>query len=737
MPLVAFALLSYLGGLLAGFSGSLPVSVTAIIAAGVLGSRQRRVATIAFAALATGGVAVATAVVRDERSCIDTAAHSAAITVVVDDSISPGAFARGQLEACRSSVGLMVSQGSGPAGSVIVAAGEITRSTRGLSVAHASVRVVRGPSFLRRWRTAAGHSIERTFRDDAPLVKALLVADWSDLSPDVRDRYAAAGLSHILSISGLHIAIIAAALELTLEMVGISKRRAGVATIAVSVFYVALIGAPLPAVRTVLMSSTILFGRLAQRNIAKWAIISVGAAHPIIDPPVVLDAGFQLSVIGVAALLAAGEAGKRLRLRELKWHLDTLTQALLSTTMATIASAPIVAWIFGRISVVGPLTNLAAGPIVALAQPMIFLGMILAPLGPAGRFVADASHPLLIALDRVAATGAAIPGATIGVHPTTMAAALSCVLCGAILVACAARYWITPTIVAVCAAAGIIWQPIARRSSGQLELHMIDVGQGDAIALRTPAGRWILIDAGGAWRGGDAGKSIVVPYLGRRGGSVDAFILSHPHTDHVGGAATVLHALHPTRYIDPGFPGSAEPYRKSLDVARAERVRWRRAHPGDELEIDGVSLRILAPDSSWTAALADPNLASTVVLAQYGDVRMLLMGDAERPEEDWLLSHARNDLHADILKVGHHGSRTSSTEPFLAAVRPRAALVSVAARNSYHLPSPEIMQRLGVYGAQVLRTDRLGTIIARTDGARIWINAAGDEWELSRASQPP
>jgi competence protein ComEC len=634
-------------------------------------------------------------------------------------------------------VGISIAQGNAAAGSVVVATGEITRSARGLSVAHGSVRTVRGPSLLRRWRTAAGHSIERTFRDDAPLVKALLVADWSGLAPDVRDRYAAAGLSHILSISGLHIAIIAAALELTLELIGISKRRAGVATIAVSVFYVALIGAPLPAVRTVLMSSTILFGRLAQRNIAKWAIIAVGAAHPIIEPTVVLDAGFQLSVIGVAALLAAGETGKRLRLRELKWHLGTLAQALLSTTVATIASAPIVAWIFGRISVVGPLTNLAAGPIVALAQPMIFLGMILAPVGPVGRFIADASHPLLTALDRVAATGAAIPGATIGVNPTVTVAALSGVMCGAIIVACASRHWITPAIVATAAASAIVWSPFAQRSTGQLELHMIDVGQGDAIALRTPAGRWVLIDAGGAWRGGDAGKSIVVPYIGRRGGNVESFILSHPHTDHVGGAATVLHALHPASYIDPGFPGAAEPYRKSLDVARIDRVRWGRAHPGDDFEVDGVSLRILAPDSAWTAALDDPNLASTVVLARYGEVRILLMGDAERPEEEWLLSHARNDLHADILKVGHHGSRTSSTEAFLTAVRPRAALVSVAARNSYHLPSPEIMQRLEAYGAQVLRTDRLGTIIARTDGARIWINAAGDEWELSRASPPP
>jgi competence protein ComEC len=117
-------------------------------------------------------------------------------------------------------------------------------------------------------------------------------------------------------------------------------------------------------------------------------------------------------------------------------------------------------------------------------------------------------------------------------------------------------------------------------------------------------------------------------------------------------------------------------------------------------------------------------------------VRMLLMGDAERPEEDWLLDHELAALHADILKVGHHGSGTSSSDEFLDAVQPRLALVSVGAGNSYHLPTPEVMRRLAGRGAQVLRTDRLGTIVARTDGERVFIEAAGDAWELPKRSPP-
>jgi competence protein ComEC len=148
-------------------------------------------------------------------------------------------------------------------------------------------------------------------------------------------------------------------------------------------------------------------------------------------------------------------------------------------------------------------------------------------------------------------------------------------------------------------------------------------------------------------------------------------------------------------------------------------------------------MKLLAPDSAWTASLVDPNLASVVVLVQYGAVRMLLMGDAERPEEDWLLEHGAGELHADILKVGHHGSGTSSSEEFLAAVEPRLALVSVGAGNSYGLPTPAVMHRLAALGAQVLRTDRLGTIVARTDGRRVYVDAAGDEWELPPHSPPP
>lgn len=737
MPLVVLSLGCYLAGLLAGFGAGPALFVVSSGVAGMAAlvgwSRGRHIAAL-FGALVLAGAAIARASAATSDACATTSPRHATLRAVVGDSVSPGGYVPAEVEACGRAW-ITVENGHALAGSRVTADGVVTRTQRGLLIDHATVAVERGPSILVRWRQAAGRAIDRTFGTDAPLVRALLIADRTELAPEVRDRFAAAGLAHILAIAGLHVGIIALAIELTLHLIGVPRGRANAFTIAAVVLYVAVIGAPIPAVRAAAMLTLYLVSRLAQRPTSRWAIVALGAAQPLLDPRVVLDAGYQLSVVGVTAMIAAARVGKRAGVHRLPVLARTPASILIGTTVATIGSAPIVAWVFGRISLAAPLTNLAATPLIAFAQPMLFAGMLLAPIHPLASLLADAAHPLLAGLDRVAGIAAATPGAIVLVAPTPACAAVAAVMSAAFIVACASREWKTPATIAAVAAAVLVWLPIGRArveaaTDGELELHMIDVGQGDAIALRTPHGHWILVDAGRAWRGGDAGRQTVVPYLGRRGGSLDLFVLSHPHTDHVGGATTVLDALHPLTYVDAGFPGPAEAYRASLDAAKRDHVRWLRAHPDDAMAIDGVSLEFLAPDSAWTASLDDPNLASVVMLVRYGDVRLLFMGDAEQPEEEWLLAHERDELHADVLKVGHHGSKTSSSERFLDAVAPRLALVSVGAGNSYHLPTPAVMERLVAHGAQVLRTDRLGTIVARTNGHRITIDAAGDTWEL-------
>jgi len=159
--------------------------------------------------------------------------------------------------------------------------------------------------------------------------------------------------------------------------------------------------------------------------------------------------------------------------------------------------------------------------------------------------------------------------------------------------------------------------------------------------------------------------------------------------------------------------------------------------PGQQsLSVDGVTVRFLAPDSAWAAESRDANDASAVALVEYKAVRFLLVGDAERAEEDWLVVHARRDLRADVLKVGHHGSSTSSTPLFLSAVHPRVALVSVGLGNDYGHPSADVMRRLDEVGAQVFRTDIFGTVVVRTDGRALTVHADESEWPISsRASR--
>ena len=592
--------------------------------------------------------------------------------------------------------------------------------------------------FLPRLRDRAARSIDRTFAEDAPLARALLIADQHQIPTEMRDRYAAAGLIHMLSISGLHVAVIAAAMELLFQVARLSRRASLLGAFVTTAVYVGVIGAPPPALRSAAMLGVAMSSRIWQRPTSVWAAWALGAFVPLLSPRTAVDVGYQLSVLGMCALVASGALWRRHLAERMTGWRAKVGRELVTSVVACAVTAPLVAWVFGRISLIAPLSNLVAAPVITLAQPILFLALVVAPFATVARFFAQAVHPLLFAFDWIAWRAAAVPGAAIGVSATAPAAVLAAVAAGAIVVACVSRFPARAAVVGI-AALGILAVAPAfpAGSTKDVELHVLDVGQGDAILLRTDRGRWILFDAGPGWPGGDAGRSTVLPYIRRRGGGLEAFVLSHPHTDHVGGAATVLTAMHPRTYWDAAFAGGSQAYIASLTAAKNEDIEWHRVHPGDSLQIDGVTLSFLAPDSTWTVGLTDPNLASTIALVRFGMVRFLLVGDAEREEEDWLLARYHDGLRAQVLKVGHHGSSTSSSDAFLAAVHPEVAVISVGAGNKYGHPSGDVLYALARVGAEVVRTDQAGTVIVRTDGARIEVEAKGAKWELSQESSAP
>lgn len=741
MPLVMLAYIAVAAGLLMGSGGALfPAVVTAAFAAAIAIWR-RSLEGISLAGLAVAGGVTGWSVARADAQCAVAIETSGYATVRLREDARPGASVRGFASGsgCRVAVRIRVGNGSAPAGATVVARGVARREGQRVSMADARVRIEREPGLLARWRTRAGDTIDSLYGGQAPLARALLIADERDISPAIRRQFADAGIIHMLSVSGLHVAVLAEGVVLVLMIAGASTRRAElVATITIGTF-VLFVGAPSPAVRSAAMYTAVIISRRLQRPTSPWALLALGAALPLIQPRVMNEIGYHLSVAGMAGLIASGKLARRLPFDRMPVWGRRLARETLATIVASAVTAPIVAWHFGRVSLAAPLTNLAAAPLFGLAQPVLFLSLALAPIRPVAALLADGTRVLLAGIEKVGAIGAEIPASALDVQPGAVTALLLVAASASLLAAGASRYWGRPALVSALAIGAALWWPVVRRAGSRVELHMIDVGQGDAIALRTPRWRWILVDAGDQWREGDLGERVVAPYLRRRGGEIAAFILSHPHADHIGGAASVIRRMPVSFLWDGGFPQGSSVYEGVLDAARERGVAWRAARMNSTVEIDGVRLTVLSPDSAEIAAAPDANAASVVVMAEYRGVRILLTGDAERDVESRLAQRLGRTLRADVLKVGHHGSATSTTPPLLDAVAPRLALVSVGAGNRYGHPSPDVLDALRARGTQVVRTDDGGSIVVGIDGSdKLHITTEDSRWTLrrSRATAP-
>src|SRR5205814_7895999 len=310
----------------------------------------------------------------------------------------------------------------------------------------AHLRDQRDETALVALRARAARAIDRTFGGDAPLARALLIADQHEIPTEMRDRYAAAGLIHMLSISGLHVAVIASAMELLFQVGRMSRRASLLGAFLATGLYVAVIGAPAPALRSAAMLGVSMTSRLAQRPTSPWAAWAIGAFVPLVQPRIAVDVGYQLSVLGMCALVAAGALWKRHLAGRLDGWRGKLARELVTSLVACAVTAPLVAWVFGRISLIAPVSNLVAAPIITLAQPILFLALVAGPFVPLARMFAEAVHPLLFAFDWIAWATASIPGAAVTVSITLIAALLAALAATALVVACCSRYPARPVI---------------------------------------------------------------------------------------------------------------------------------------------------------------------------------------------------------------------------------------------------------------------------------------------------
>jgi competence protein ComEC len=578
-------------------------------------------------------------------------------------------------------------------------------------------------------RRAARDRVDLLFGDRASLAASLLLAQRDALDGEVRERFARAGLSHLLAISGLHVGLVCGLLLLLGSLLRMERRWRAVLAGAGTVGYVLLLGAPHSASRAALQLVLLLAATALQRPTRPEALVAAAAMVLLaLEPAALLSAGFQLSFAGVAGLLAlrrpflgvlgvgnttdapASQAGRAWR-----WLADALATSL----AATLATAPIVAWHFSQVAPIGIVANLVAIPLLSLALPALVVALLVGAVAPAaGAFLAGPGSLALGLLDRTAAFAAAIPGGAITVHGTTALVWTAAAFSGYVASQRLGRVRTAIRAAAWAAIAGLILAAAPLRPpTGAVEIHVIDVGQGDAVAVRSPRGRWVLVDAGVAGRGYDTGERLVVPYLARRGARrVEGIVLTHPHADHMGGAAAVVRALRPRWTGDPGSAVPSPVYLHLLRAARDQGITWVGLREGHALVLDGVRFQVLHPLRVGETE-PDANDLSVVVLVSFGDFRALLTGDATAAVETRIVERFPHGLGAQVLKVGHHGSHTSTTVEFLDAASPAIALVSAGRGNRYGHPHRVVVDRLTDAGVRVYRTDRHGTLVVRADGS--------------------
>lgn len=312
-------------------------------------------------------------------------------------------------------------------------------------------------SYFERKRQAASRKLEVIFRHNAPMAKALLIADQSEISKQIKDEFARSGLIHMLSISGLHVSIIAGFVGLVFQLMRIPKQMVVFSMIATLIYYVSLLGYPPPAVRAATMVAVMAASQLTQRPTSRWAALALGAFIPLtINPVTVLNLGYQLSVGGIAGLIASAGFCKRLVKGRVQGVKYTILKSLITSTIATLVTAPLVGWTFGVISLIGPISNLIADPVIALLQPVLFLTLVISPLTQVATYIADASSVLLWAFEFISRTCAAAPWAAVTINPTPASAIIAIVATVSMVIACVSQWPARASIVCIASTAALI-----------------------------------------------------------------------------------------------------------------------------------------------------------------------------------------------------------------------------------------------------------------------------------------
>jgi competence protein ComEC len=559
-----------------------------------------------------------------------------------------------------------------------------------------------------------------TDRDEAPgVVLAMLVGDRSWIPGWAEKLYQRAGTLHVIAISGAHVALLALLVFGGLRRWGGGLRASLLALAAVLPLY-ALICTSAPSVtRAVLMALTLIVARWLSLDPQPFHALGLSALLILVFRPLdIEDPGFQLSFAATATLILFAPSISRLTPLGSRLPGRWLAVSL----AAQLGVVPVAAWHFHRLAGGAVLANLVAVP---AAGGLMVVGMAILLFGPVpgvGALLALAARALVAAITWSSELVLMLPGGSI-VVPAPGPVWLIGYGAGLLVAALAPGRWRRASFASLALLLiGMVARPDAATPS-ELAVTAIDVGHGDALLLEIPGGRRVLVDGGGSHDADfDTGERVVVPFLLRRGiRRLDAVVLTHPDRDHLGGLSAVLADLEVGELWEGEPAWELAGYRGLREIARQRGVRVRSLRTRDSVRLGEATVEVLAglEDGAGEPRVRRKkrrgyNHASLVLRVRYRRARILLTGDAESQLERKLLADGRF-LRADMLKVGHHGSGSSTTPLFLDAVRPRVAVVSARRSGAFRLPSPRVLHRFRVRGIPVYRTDRDGAVTVYLD----------------------
>lgn len=575
------------------------------------------------------------------------------------------------------------------------------------------------------------------------VLKALLLGDSGEVPESLNDLYARSGVNHILSISGFHVGIIFLCvfqffflLARRCEMLALRlnlRKALLLASLPVVVFYLFLSGAAPATVRSVLMIVAFIAALHLRREVEPVNSVMLAACAILFCAPETLfDVSFELSFLAIwglvvlAPYLSAPVSSAPLSgaARAARWFL-LLMAASAAAILATLVP---VAYYFHRVSFIGLLANLAIVPLMGYGA--VVAGFASLPLS----FVAPLPAGLLLRLaawlvklsDQVIFFLAKAPVFT-GYAPTGVDILVACLVLSAVT-------FVRPKVWRLLLTTSLLLVLIVRAVpaggvDGRLRIDFLSVGQGDSALVRLPDGKTMLVDGGGR-AGADedrAGKRLLLPALWRLGvGRIDYLVLSHEHPDHLQGVLYLAGHFDVGELWESGVPGVSREYLELNWLAAVRGIPVRTVNAAlPPFTVGAVAVDPLWPDPRLPAAY-DANDSSLVFRLRHGKSSVLFTGDLGAAAEDELLARGA-PLRSSVLKVGHHGSRYSSSDAFLAAVSPKAAVISAGYRNTFHLPAPSTLLRLQRHGIPLYRTDLDGTVeaVCGADGEVIFNISAG------------